>query len=153
VGFTNSPDAAIYAQNIANIFADGGAGQFHAYSTNFSLTGSALANAMTSAGHAWSVGTGITFDLSTLLLFDGIFLAGNTVDLDVLTEYVDAGGNVYLAGGIISNVVLIVNNWNPFLNQFGLEFASTISIGASNEPISSTHPIFDNVIMLYQAGG
>ena len=152
-GFSNSPDAEIYVQNIANIFANGGAGQFHAYSTNFSLTGSALANAMTSAGHTWSVGTGITFDLSTLSLFDGIFLAGNTVDLDVLTGYVDAGGNVYLAGGITSNAALTANNWNPFLNQFGLDFASTISIGASNEPISSTHPIFENVTTLYQAGG
>lgn len=152
-GFANSPDVEIYVQNIANIFANGGAGQFHAYSTNFSLTGSALANAMTSAGHTWSVGTGITFDLSTLSVYDGIFLAGNTVDLNVLKEYVDAGGNVYLAGGITSNAALTANNWNPFLNQYGLDFASTISIGASNEPISSTHPIFENVTTLYQAGG
>ena len=102
-GFSRAPSATNYVQNIASLFAGGATGNFHAYSNNFSMTGSSLANAMTSAGHTWSVGTNIKFDLPTLQGFDGIFLASSSVDFDVLTQYVNSGGNIYLAGGTTSS--------------------------------------------------
>jgi hypothetical protein len=54
---------------------------------------------MTSAGHSWTVSTAVTFDLPTLLQYEGVFLAGNAVDNQVLINYVNNGGNIYLAGG------------------------------------------------------
>ena len=69
-GFANaSPGAAqTFAQNIASYFTGGGTGSFYAYSTNFGLANASLSNAMTSAGHSWGSGTGISFDLPTLPL-------------------------------------------------------------------------------------
>ena len=154
-GFTNAPDVANYVQNIASLFADGGAGTFHGYSTNFSLTESSLAAEFAAGGHTYTTGTDITFNLATLLTYDGIFFAGEPGNISVLTDYVNAGGNVYLAGGTTSNAAVVANFWNPFLNLYGLGFESTISTspGGAIEPIESTHPIFANVSELYQAGG
>lgn len=152
-GFSQAPSATNYVQNIASLFADGVTGNFHAYSNNFSMTGSSLANAMISAGHTWSVGTNIDFNLSTLQGFDGIFLASSSVDFNVLTQYVNSGGNIYLAGGTTSSTGLLANIWNPFLNQYGLGFNSVLIRGTTNEPISSSHVIFNNVSSLHQVGG
>ena len=154
-GFSNSPSVENYIQNIANLFADGGSGTFHAYSTNFGLTESSLAAAFSSAGHTLTTGTGITFNVPTLLTYDGVFFAGEPGNISVLTDYVNAGGNVYLAGGTTSNAPVVANFWNPFLNSFGLGFESVINvdIGGAVEPIESTHPIFANVTDIYQAGG
>jgi len=44
-------------------------GKFHAYSTNFPLTESELAQTMPKAGYTWSVGKNIKIDLSTLLIY------------------------------------------------------------------------------------
>ena len=156
VGFANSPDVADFVLNIASLFSNGSPGQFHAYSSNFSLTQSSLANTLTSAGHAWTTGTGITFDLLTLSSYDGIFLAlgADGYDANVLADYVNSGGNVYIAGGTSSNAAGTAGILNPFLNQFGLGFESSIIPGGGyNEVITSSHPIFNNVGSLYQNGG
>ncbi len=150
-GFSNSSDAGVFATNVAAWFLGGsGSGKFHAYSTNFGLTESNLATAMTNAGHTWSTGTGITFDLATLKTYDGIFLGGNNADNDVLIDYVEAGGNVYLMGGTGNGSDW---QWNTFLNHFGLEYDSWYNGVNGNIAISSTHPIFVSVDSLYQANG
>jgi PEP-CTERM putative exosortase interaction domain len=111
---------------------------------------------MTSAGHSWTVSTGITFDLPTLCGYDGIFLAGDAADNTVLINYVNAGGNVYLAGGTgWGGAEAEAARWNTFLNEFGLEFADfyNYGLGYGNVPITSDHPIFDQVDHLYQLDG
>ena len=76
-GFSQSPDSAVFATNIASFFASGGLGSFHAYSVNFSLTESSLASTLTNAGHSFSSGFGIPFDLATISGFDGIFMSSS----------------------------------------------------------------------------
>ena len=152
-GFNNAPDTPTYALNVANFFTSGGSGNFLAYSNHFSLTGSALANTMTNAGHSWTVSTSITFDLPTLVSYDAIFLASNLPDLNVLTNYVNGGGNVYYMAGTASNAAATAAAWNPFLTQFGLELQSVINVGVGNYTINSTHPIFDGVNALYHVNG
>ncbi len=98
-GWSAPNDPGIFATNVATWFTGGGTGSFLAYSTNFGLTGSALNSAITTAGHTWTVSTAVTFDLPTLLGYDGVFLMGNAADNSVLTQYVNAGGNVYLGAG------------------------------------------------------
>lgn len=155
-GFFSPNDPDVFATNIASWFTGGNTGNFLVYSANFGLTGSSLANTMTSASHGWNVTMGVSFDLATLSAYDGIFLAGNAADTSVLTDYVNAGGNVYLAGGTgWGGAAAEAARWNPFLNNFGLEFAPfyNYGLGFGNAPISSTHDIFDGVDYLYQLDG
>jgi hypothetical protein len=158
-GFSQAiSDPAVFATNVASWFTGGGSGSFLAYSSNFGLTGPSLSTAMTSAGHSWtvSVSTGITFDLPTLSAYDGVFLAGNAADNTVLTNYVNAGGNVYLAGGtgvVVGGAAGEAAQWDTFLNNFGLGFGSPYNGVGGNIAISNPHPIFAGVDHLYQNNG
>lgn len=151
-GFAQAPDASTFATNIADWFTDGSLGTFHAHSTNSGLTDSSLASAISGDGHTWTTGLLPTFDLPTLLQFDGIFLGGDTVDNQVLIDYVNAGGNVYLMGGA-GDAVAEAQSWNPFLNEFGLGFSSPYNGVGGNVNIASSHPIFQGVDALYQFNG
>lgn len=154
-GFSQSPDAAIFSTNVASWFTGGSSGSFLAYSDDFGLTESSLANAMTGAGHLWTVSTSITFDVPTLLNYDAVFVGGYSADNQVLIDYVNAGGNVYLAGGTAnwSSASEEAMQWNDFLNTFGLAFATTYNGIVGNVSISNSHPIFNNVQSLYQDSG
>lgn len=153
-GFSTPNDPAQFAQNVASWFTGGSNGNFLAYSNNFGLTESGLAAAMTGAGHSWTVSQAVTFDLATLSNYDGIFLAGNPADNQVLINYVNGGGNVYLAGGTgWGGAAAEAAQWNTFLNAFGLEFGNFYNGVVGNIAISSAHPIFANVDHLYQNTG
>lgn len=153
-GYASPNDPGVFATNVASWFTGGGTGSFLAYSSNFGLNQSSLATSMTSAGHAWTVSTAVTFDLATLQGYDGVFLAGDAADNTVLTNYVNSGGNVYLAGGTgVGGALAEANRWNPFLNAFGLGFGTTYNGVGGNIAISSPHPIFSSVDFLYQNNG
>ena len=99
-GFSKAPDAGTYALNVANWFTGGSPGNFLAFARNFCLTGSQLAATMTGAGHSWTVDSNVDFTLPNLLQYDAIFVCGSLPpDNQVLINYVNAGGNVYLGGG------------------------------------------------------
>lgn len=147
-------DPDVFASNVADWFTGGSAGNFLAYSTNFGLTGASLASTMTTAGHSWTVSTGVTFDLATLSAYDAVFLAGDAADNSVLIDYVNAGGNVYLAGGTgWGGAVDEANRWNTFLNNFGLGFGTFYNGVQGNVAISSGHELFFGVDHLYQNNG
>jgi len=149
-GFHEPSDPAIFARNVAAWFTGGRAGRFLAFSDNQGLTGNALISAMVSAGHTWVVSTSTPLTLTNLLTFDGIFLCGHPVASDDLLNYVNAGGNVYLAGvGVASDDM---SKWNQFLQQFGLEF-SDIGTGVADFSVASTHPMFEGVDHLYGVNG
>ena len=157
-GFASAADTDTFVLNVASWFTGGGAGTFHAYSTNFGLTGGSLAATMGGGGHAWTTGTGITWDLPTLLNYDAIFLAGNSMpDATVLVNYVNAGGNVYVAAGTggccFASAAAEAAHWNTLLNTFGLGFTSPYNGIAGNIATASTHPIFSGVSALYQNNG
>ena len=154
-GFSDLNDPGIFINNVASWFSEGTTGNFLAHSANFGLTGKSLKDAITNAGHTWTVNTNI-FDLETLLNYDGIFLAGNAADTTILTDYVNAGGNVYLAGGTALGGISPEEEaarWNPFLNNFDLGFGTTYNGIGGSIAINSTHTIFSNVDLLYQRNG
>lgn len=147
-------DPGVFAINVGDWFTGGATGNFLAYSSNFGLTGSSLATSMTSVGNSWTVSTSITFDLATLSSYDAIFLAGDAADNSVLIDYVNAGGNVYLAGGTgWGGSLAEANRWNTFLNNFGLGFGTSYNGVTGNIAINSTHQIFNGVDHLYQNNG
>ncbi len=164
-------DAAPFALNVADWFTDGEPGDFLVYSTPFGLTtglaGTELATAMTTAGHTWTViSTTTSFSLTALLQYDGIFLAGSQVDdfkypppvvppdTQLLIDYVEAGGNVYLAGGTDpGGPASEAAQWNPFLNACGLEFEPSQNNIDGTLVFTSSHTIFAGVQRLFQRDG
>jgi hypothetical protein len=167
VGFSTGAginDPGIFMDNVVRWFTGGGVGTVHAYSTNFAYTGSSLAGALSGAGHTYTHNgtTPTTFDLATLLSFDGIFLGGakplaSISDYtEILIDYVDMGGNVYLSGGtgtIPGGSVGEADAWDPFLNNFGLDYASTYNGISGSRAISNPHDIFADVDHLFENNG
>jgi hypothetical protein len=151
-GFVAPNGPGMFAANVASWFTDGSEGKFHAYSDHFGLTGSSLASAMTGAGHTWTTGTsGFTFDLATLKQYDGIFLLVAPADNNVLIDYVESGGNVYLAYS--GDGSQLDKQYDTFVNHFGLGLGTINNGIAGNVAISSSHPIFSNVDHLYNVNG
>ena len=159
-GFSGVNDPGQFALNVAAWFhGSATGGKFLVYSSVFGLTESSLRDTMTGAGHTWTVPVWTVpmtfpFDLPTLLEYDGVFLAGNAADNQVLIDYVNHGGNVYLAGGTgLGSQNAEALRWNTFLNTFGLAFSTSENADVGSIPINSTHPIFVNVDHLYQNNG
>jgi len=154
-GFSLAPDAAVFVENVASWFTGGGSGSFLGYSVNFSLNQSSLAATLSGAGHSYLASTAVTFDLPTLMAYDGVFLAGSPYpDPSVLIAYVNAGGNVLLLGGTGDGGSAAEEaNWDPFLNAFNLDYSSPYNGVNGVLPITSPHPIFSGVSSLYQNNG
>ena len=147
LGFEKSPDAAIFAKNIANWFTDGRPGNFHSYSDPDAETESALAETMTKAGHIWTVGYDVPENV------DAIFTHEAANQDDILRNLVRAGGNVYLAAETENENYATGYEFNWFLWEFGLQFDDCYNGISGNQPINSDHPIFAGVKSLYQRNG
>ena len=153
-GFSAAPQAAQYMENLCNWFTGGGPGNFLAYSGNFGLNGSTLKNVMANLGHSYTVSTSVPFTVENLLTYDAVFLGGNAVDQQVLIDYVNAGGNVYvMAGTGWGGAAGEAANWNTFLAEFGLQFQPYYNGIGGVFPTNSSHPVFDNVSHLYSNNG
>ncbi|MEG5000965.1 lamin tail domain-containing protein [Microcoleus sp. B4-D4] len=148
VGFEQSPDAAIFAKNIAHWFAGGRPGKFHSYlDPDLAESESALAETMTEAGHTWTVGYDIPEDV------DAIFTHEICIDETRIRDLVGAGGNVYLAAETENEDYAEAYNFNWFLWEVGLQFKEGYNGISGNQPINSDHPIFAGVKSLYQRNG
>ncbi len=154
-GFGNNANAAAFARNVAQWFTGGRPGRFLVYSTNFGLRESALAAAMTQAGHSWSAGTSVPFTLATFQQYDGVFFGGTyTVDLNVMTQYVQQGGNIYLMAGTgTGGAPYEASVWNPFLQAFGLRYGSSYNGICDNVAGTLAHPVLAGVPSLYYCNG
>ena len=156
-GFGNAPeDANQFVENVTDFFSSGEKGKFLGYSNNFSITGTRLAEAFSQAGHSWTVSTSVPFNLETLLQYNGVFLAGFAADNEVLIDYVNRGGNVYLAAGTatLGSSQREAETWATFLSAFGLAYEWPFNRVVGILPIDATpHPIFDEVERLYQNNG
>lgn len=157
--FGVAPDTGRSAVNLAAWFTEGRNGRFLAYSSNFGLTGAALAATMQAAGHSWTVSTAVPVTVTSLLKYDAIFLAGTPVDNQVLIDYVRVGGNVFLAAGTgwrggAGRAAEEAAAWNEFLNAFGislLPFYHEIPYGIL--AVESGAPPLKGVFGLYQYRG
>ena len=162
-GFANAPaGSAQFTRNVADFLSSGPTGSFLIVSDN--TVGLDIDNAtlfvstLTGAGHTVTDSEdvpGFAFNLATLLNYDAVFLGlPPAVDQNVLINYVNAGGNVYLAGGTgIGGAASEAANWNTFLNAFGLNFAPTYNGIGGTIPITSVHPVMAGVPSLYQNNG
>jgi hypothetical protein len=147
LGFEQSPDAAIFARNIANWFTGGRPGKFHSYADPDAESESALAQTMTKAGHTWTVGYDIPENV------DAIFTHETSIYDEILRDLVRAGGSVYLAADTENEDYASGYEFNWFLWEFGLQFNKRYNGISGNQPINSEHPIFVGVKSLYQRNG
>lgn len=150
----NGANAAQFGANIANYFAGGSGENLLICTTNPGLNNSTLINAITAAGHTATADTGITFSLPTLSAYTGIFMGGELGwhNATVLTDYVNNGGNVYLAGGT-GSIYGEDTLWDPFLGNFGFDFGTSCNGIAGTFAPSSSHPIFAGIGGLYYNNG
>jgi hypothetical protein len=152
--------AARFARNVASFFTGGSTGSFLFYSNNFGLTGTSLKSALQSAGHAVAYSTNPQdFTLHNLQTYDGVWVCGYAEGLNtsVLTQYVHAGGKVYVCGGTgnFGGAVGEAEFWNAFLNNFNLSFAPVYNGITGVMPMgpTPTHEVLFDVTGLYQDHG
>jgi hypothetical protein len=144
---SGQPNAGAFAANLANWFSPGGPGSFLVYTGNFGLNNATFTGALTGAGHTVSVNTGVTFDLPTLSGYNGVFMGGylGGYDPTILTNYVNAGGNVYLMAGTGTTGGNEGTDWDAFLNNFGFEYGPSYNGIGVTQSITSLHPIFAGI--------
>jgi hypothetical protein len=153
-GFAQAPaSTTTYAQNLAAALnSNGGACNLLVHSNNFGLTGSSLQAVLIASGCSVTYSLG-AMNSGTLSGYDGVLLAGSQTGYDagVLASYVNAGGNVYIAGGTgTPNEDTI---WDSFTHQFGLDFGPSYNGIEGLLPISSSYPLFGGVSELYFNNG
>ncbi|MGB0631556.1 MAG: PEP-CTERM sorting domain-containing protein [Alphaproteobacteria bacterium] len=153
-GFAQSPDASVFINNITNLFTGDQPGNFLAYSQNFSLTGASLANAVTGAGHTWAVSTAGPFTSAALGAYDAVFFAGTIgglyPDQQVIIDYLQAGGNVYIGAGTGNGGAAVeAAAWNQVLATAGLEFQGSYNFQSGNIAPIGPHPLLAGVSSLY----
>jgi RHS repeat-associated protein len=88
--------------------------------------------------------------LADLEEYDAVFVGITwpveaTISPSVLSQYVNAGGNVYIYGGVDAGASGEAAFLNPFLQNFGLAFDTGSYNGLNSVNITSTHPIFNGL--------
>ncbi len=160
-GFDDA-DGKAFALNVASWFTGGRTGNFLVYSNdqfyNPAGDGYELQQAMTAAGHGWTVSNAGPLDVDTWLNnYDGVFLAGPPpLDNQKLIDYVERGGNIYLAGGtadFFGGAAAEAAAWNTFLHHFNLDYAGEYDPICYAVPVTSSHPIFTGVTSLFYCNG
>jgi hypothetical protein len=152
-GFANAPDTGQFVTNIATWFVPGRAGRFLCSSSFNALSENTLfRSALTNAGNTL-VMTNVpleTLGLSNWLTYDALFIGDTSVDNGMLTNYVNAGGNVYLyAIGFGTEPA----EWNTFLQPYGLAYGGTLP-GVQVDVITNTiHPLLQGVTNLFYDNG
>lgn len=158
-GYQAPNDGARFAINVADWLTAGSAGKnVLNLSQSSALSNVGFHSTLMSAGYNVTVAPGAPVTLAGLLAYDAIFLGQNAVSTSVLIDYVNAGGNVYLMGGVgVSGEDAL---WDPFLNAFGLDFGAGYNgIGSPympadmSLPISGSHPILAGIDHLQMGNG
>lgn len=131
--------ANLLATTIANFFAPAGSGEFLVVSNTppelpfgpRGVTGPALAQAMQSLGHTWTIDPDADLSSANSSQYDALFFSGTlgsgAANVADLRRYVRAGGGVFLMGGTqdFSTAAAEANAWNPFLSEFGLQLGDS----------------------------
>lgn len=151
-GFEKASDARVFGRNLAEWLA-GDSGSVLVYSTRPELTGRNLVETLRSAGYDLTVGT-TPPTLESLRGHDALFVAGDSVDNDVLLSYVWEGGNVLLLAGTgIEHHVIEGRRWARFLDAFGINVALNYDMVEDVVPIRSDHVVLSGVEGLYHDDG
>jgi hypothetical protein len=146
---TSNADA--FVRNVTGFLDRDGTsgGKVLIYSGSASLTGSRLFNSLSSAGYDPVTSTAQALDETTLARYDAIFLNGEGFAAydRVLTEYLKAGGGVYVAAAALSDSDG-ADAWNRLIADSGLALEASYEL-SSGEIAQASSPLFDGVERLY----
>ncbi|HMN95052.1 MAG TPA: hypothetical protein PKC43_00055 [Phycisphaerales bacterium] len=148
-GFDAPSDPGAFALNVVEFITGSPSANLLIYSSNFGLTQTPLLATLSGAGHQVTVSLAVPFTLPSLLVYDAVFVTGVDFDDQVLIDYVESGGGVYICAG--TGLTTDLAN-NAFMNHFGLQFNSLNGL-AGHYPIASPHPIFTGVDALFHWNG
>lgn len=175
-GFNTAPagNAAKFTDNAAT-WLGGASGDVLLWTGNSYLSSSGTGGSQASqfrtqlgtSGFNVTQSTGAFTAAALLATYEFVVVGGFTVNNQVLIDYVNGGGNVYLAGGTAghSGPGTSAQNeaaaWNTFLNAFGMKFNGTYNGITGNVliddpnlvPPGQKHAIFTGVTHLYQNNG
>ena len=154
---------AKFAVNVANHIA-GANGNLLLFRSNTDLTrdwSSVITSALGTAGFSVTVTGNFSTDYTA---FDAIFTSCDFPEMTFqnnqsLYQYVQAGGGVYLAGGVgctaggIPGAPYEAAGWAAFLSNFGLGFVTTTNNFLTSVGITSSHPLFAGVTGLKCGNG
>jgi len=148
-----------FVTNLAGFMnIDGGAFSVLIFSTNFGLTQASFATSLSSLGAVVTTTTAAATWDAGLGIYDAVFLAGNVPPATYvtdLTDYVNAGGSVYIAAGTAQglNAATEAALWNPFLNAFGLDLGVVYNGCCGVDLADGGHPLLAGVTQLYYDNG
>lgn len=154
-GFSAAAGTAQFAVNVADWLTAGSAGNnILVLSQNFGLVGSALNTTLTGAGYNVTLNTSGASTVANMGDYDAIYVAGNPVNNAALINYVNNGGNVYIAAGTgWGGAAQEAANWNTFLNAYGMAYGEYYNGACCSLTPPNTHPIFDGVSSVYFNNG
>ena len=164
-GFSECSDTAAFLRNVSEWLRKCNrqtGNKFPAFSKEFSLNESGLAQVLSNSGYTFTVGLDFDPSINNLKKYDWIYLAGPPGDLDSATfsslmeRYVNEGGNLLIAGGTGSfdnthkgEAVF----FNPFLQKFGLKYSGENNRLEGTNSVIRDHELFDGVSELYYRYG
>ena len=150
-------DAERLAGNLARLLAGASAGRLHAYSDFFAYAGAGLRRAIEAQGHTFTVNATLSFDLPTLQTYDALLVGlplPTPAQIEVLAQYVDEGGRVYVHGGNgIGQPRLVPDAWNPWLSRYGLQMETGFNGLRGAVTVVSSHALFEGVTRVYIDAG
>ena len=167
-----------FAKNVAAWLTEGSTGpkKILILSNAGRLNNSTFAGYLTSLGYSVTTTTAVPVTFPTPAQYQAIYVAGEckytplvfatavpcsagfaALDASLVT-YVNGGGNVFLAGGIVCNEG---KAWNAFLNAFGLNLDSTcngiyttkVDVSPFQTQVLYGPQLFNNVNRVYIDGG
>jgi hypothetical protein len=150
--FSQAPDTGQLVTNVAAWFTHGQPGRFLCTASFSQDVNRKFAYAITNAGNTLTI-TNVPLDslsLATWLTYDALFIGDASIDNGMLTNYVNAGGSVYLYGiGYGSEPA----EWNTFLQPFGLAYGGTLPNLGVIAITNTVHPLFLGVTNVYYNNG
>jgi probable HAF family extracellular repeat protein len=174
-GFQYAPEGSRQlALNLAKYYTGGETGRFMVYSWCYGtqFLGAQFSNTLAQAGHSltnWTVSEEIEGPegpqtvyyyptLADLQQFDAVFLAGSGLDSQLLIDYVNGGGKVFLSGGTFNVAPGVADGsdeaalWNVFLGAFGLKYQPYNWLDGVF-PVTGKHELLQDVPSLYVWNG
>ncbi|MCP3919935.1 MAG: hypothetical protein GY711_30770 [bacterium] len=154
------PEEVTYAVNLATWLVGSSSGSILAIQSGtdaFRDYSVDVRNALASAGFQVTHTASYSWTLAQLQVHDAVFVgisfpSALFLDPDVLAQYVQGGGSVYVFGGVGNSAVGEASILNPFVSQFGLMYDSLYN-GLISSPICSLHPVLEGVTSLGSGNG
>ncbi|MBD5778291.1 tandem-95 repeat protein [Pelagicoccus sp. NFK12] len=155
--YSVAPTTSAFALNVIRLFADEPGSTFLARSEAGyrGFAQSEFIGDVEDEGHAMVVDPYGPLSLEYLSSFSAVFVdATYPVDRDLLGQYLESGGNVYITmASAFVDPLDEAEFWNPFLAEYGMSIASSWNGLNANIPMETGNALSEEVERLYYWNG